>query len=64
MNILKTGTPVQVIQPPPITGKVVRMALVNDGKDLEYVIGYKGADGEEHERSFPADQLKEVGGAA
>lgn len=64
MNILKAGTAVQVKTPPPIVGTVKRMALVNDGVDLEYVVEYKGADGETHERSFPADQLETPGGAA
>lgn len=56
---MKIGSTARLVQPViegPIAGK--RYDESTDG--LEYLVVYKGADGEVHQRWFPESQLEQV----
>ena len=54
---LKVGTDVKLIAPV-IQGKVVKPEV--NGEDFGYMVDYKGADGEMHQRFFAAHELEVV----
>lgn len=57
MSMIKRGAQVRLIQPV-IQGEV--MEAMTDGDQFGYRVKYKGEDGAEHERFFPAEKLEEV----
>lgn len=54
---MKVGTPVRVKAPAPIEGTIKKIAAVDEGTRVEYVVAYS-ADGEQHERHFSEDELE------
>ncbi|MGH2501730.1 MAG: hypothetical protein ACRDID_04350 [Ktedonobacterales bacterium] len=61
--MLKAGTAVSVKRTL-LLGKVKRLVTVNDGQDLEYLVGYLDHDGVEQERHFSMDAVEVLEPAA
>lgn len=57
--MFKVGTPVRQIVKP-IEGRVKRLVVVDEGKELEYLIEFKGADGAVTERHFKEHEIEEM----
>lgn len=43
----------------PISGTVSRIIVVDDD-EVQYMVAYTGADGEQHERPFKEDEIEAV----
>lgn len=56
---IKKGTPVRQVVTP-IEGPVMATRFNQEHEVLEYLISYKGADGEAHQRWFLESEIAEV----
>lgn len=55
--MFKVGTPVRQIVKP-VEGTVKRLAVVDEGTELEYLVEFKGPDGELVQRHFKEHEIE------